>query len=215
MGVVHCMNVDEKLDSYDGLLEQYATSCELVNRPQSLLSRIEKNLRNLKTEEIKIVPTKSFHHGKTIDETLTKVDKELVEIETVIDPLISSLDSFSKIIRKIDMLLISWKVNRKKYPLSGSISEETKEGIVKNIEQKLDQIEARRNELDTSSIRGSKILTRINKLIKKLKIKSTDFTKKGINYTVDEKFLNFIDQNLITIENNVEAKKPTKYSMLS
>jgi V/A-type H+-transporting ATPase subunit I len=84
--------------------------------------------------------------------------------------------------------------------------------LLKEIEQKLVEIETRAKELDNISIRGSKILSRINKLTKKLKIKPVDFTTNGINYSIDEKFLDFIEQTLLPYEENLRAQKSSKYS---
>jgi vacuolar-type H+-ATPase subunit I/STV1 len=207
------MNVDEKLDSFDGLLEKYATSCELVNRPQTILAGIEKNLQHLEIEPKKSIKTKTFPHGKTMDETLSKAENELSEIETIITPIVETLTSYSKIIRKIDMMLTSWKINRKKFPVAGdTFPKGSTRELLQEAEQKLVEIESRVKELDNISIRGSKIFSRINKLEKKLKIKPTDFPKNGISYSVDEKFLDFIEQTLLPYEENIRIQKPTKYS---
>jgi DNA repair ATPase RecN len=209
MGVVHCMNVGEKLDSFDGLLEKYATSCELVNRPQNLLARIDKSLQRLEIKSKKSVKTKTYPHEKTIDETLSKAEHELSEIETKINPIIEELDSYSKIIKRIELLLTSWKVNRKKYPVVGTpFLNESKGEILSEVDQKFVEIETRFKEIDNISVYGSKILVRINKLAKKLSIKSTDFTTNGINYSVDEKFLDFLEQTLIPIEEASQSKLP-------
>jgi vacuolar-type H+-ATPase subunit I/STV1 len=213
MGVVHCINVDEKLDSFDGLLEKYATSCELVNRPQNILVGIEKNLQRLEIEPKKSIKIKAFSHGKTIDETLSKAENELSEIETSVALLAEPLDSYSKIIRKIDLLLTSWKINRKKLPFSGKpIPKESIGEVLQEAEQKIFEIETRFKEIDTISIRGSKILTRIDKLAKKLKIKPTDYPTNEVHYSVDEKFLDFIEQTLLPFEKKSRTKKPFKYS---
>jgi len=206
------MNVDEKLDSYDGLLEKYATSCELVNRPQTILARIEKNLQQLEIEPKKHIEIKAFHHEKTIDETLDKVETELSKIEANINSFIEMLDSYSKIIRKIDMLLTSWKINRKKFPVNGeTFLKESSEELLRDAENKLSEIEFRVKEIDIIYVRGSKILDKINKLVKKLKIKSTDFPTNKIKYSIDEKFLDFIELTLRNFEEKSQKPNLSKY----
>ena len=213
LGVVQCMNVDEKLDSFDGLLEQYATSCELVNRPQSLFARIEKNLLHLEIEQIKSKKIRAFPHEKTIDETLSKAENELSEIEIITNHLAESLDSYSKIMRKIDMLLASWKINRKKIPIATiTLPKESQIEILKEIELKLVKIETRIKELNNISSRIPKILAKINILIKNLKIKPTGFSTNGINYSLDEKFLDFIEQTILPYEENIRTQKTSKFS---
>jgi len=213
LGVVQCMNVAEKLDSFDGLLEQYATSCELVNRPQSLFARIEKNLQHLEIEQTKSKKIRTFPHEKTIDETLSKAENELSEIEITTNHLAESLDSYSKIIRKIDMLLVSWKINRKKIQIATiTLPKESQTEIRKETELKLVKIETSIKELNNISSRIPKILTKINILIKNLKIKPTGFPTNGINYSLDEKFLDFIEQTILPYEENMRTQKPSKFS---
>ena len=213
LGVVQCMNVDEKLDSFDGLLEQYATSCELVNRPRSLFARIEKNLQHLEIKQTKSKKIRAFPHEKTIDETLSKAENELSEIEITTNHLAESLDSYSKIMRKIDMLLASWKINRKKIPIATiTLPKESQTEILKEAELTLVKIETRIKELNNISSRIPKILTKINILIKNLKIKPTGFSTNGINYSLDEKFLDFIEQTILPYEENIRTQKTSKFS---
>ena len=114
MGVVHCMNVDEKLDTFDGLLEQHALSCEIANQPSSILARIDRNLMALEHDPKELIETKPFPHEKTIDNSLARAEKELDEIEKNVKLFVEELASYRKIIRKIDLLLGSWKIDRKK-----------------------------------------------------------------------------------------------------
>ena len=207
------MNVDEKLDSYEGLLDQYALSCEVVNRPSNILARIDRILHGLELEKKNWIETEPFPHEQTIEETLAKAEKELSEIETASKPLIENLISYTKIIRKIDLLLAAWKINRKRIPIdSKPFLQETKGEMLPEAEQKLVEIEARFREISDIKVRGTKILTRINALSKKLKIKPTDFPTNGVACSVDEKFLEFIERTLADFEEKTETLNLSEYS---
>lgn|GEM_PF-3099589 len=213
LGIVHCINIDEKLESYGGLLDQYATSCELVNRPQNLLTIIEKNLRLLEIEPKKHTEKKGYHHENTIDETLDKVETELSLIEAKTTSFIEPLATYSKIIRKIDLLLTSWKINRKKFAVNGeNYLKESPEDILNSAEKRLSEIEFRMKEIEVVSLRAPKILIEINKLVKKLKIKSSDFPTNGIKYSIDEKFLDFIELTLKNFEEKSQSKLSKFYN---
>ena len=212
MGVVHCMNVDEKLESFDGLLEQYALSCEVVNRPSGLIGRIDRILQGLEYEVKGRIDVEPFPHEKTIEETLTKVEKELTEIEGNTKSLIETLSSYSKIIRRIDQLLASWKIDRKKILVNGKALPESKGDMLQEAEQKLTEIEMRFKEIDNVLIRSSKLNSRIDNFIKKLKISSKDFPTNEISCSVNEKFLDFIEQTLLSFEEKMETQNLSAYS---
>ncbi len=111
------------------------------------------------------------------------------------------------------MLLVSWKINRKKFPINGeNYLKESSEQILHTAEKKLSEIEFRMKEIDIISSRGSKILTEINKLIKKFKIKSTDFPTNGIKYSIDEKFLDFIELTLKNFEEKSQLQLSKYYN---
>ena len=214
MGVVHCMNVDEKLDSFDGLLEQYATSCEVVNRPANILAMINRTLKGLEIESNNFIETTPSPHEKTMEKTLSKTETDLSEIEMKVKPLIENLVSYSKIIRRIDLLLISLKINRKKIPIDGKyFPEEPVESLLQEAEIKLVEIETRFKEINNISVRGSKLLIRINKLVKNIKTRSSDFPTNAIICSVDEKFLDFIEQTLVTFEEQSQTKNLSGYSI--
>jgi vacuolar-type H+-ATPase subunit I/STV1 len=213
IGVVHCMNIDEKLDSYEGLLEQYTLSCEVVNRPANLFARIDRNLQNLEVKPKGSIDAEPFPHAKTIEETLTKVENELTEIEGNIKPLVDALASYSKIIRRIDLLLASWKINIKRLAVDGKLLHESKSEMVQEADQKLFELETRFSEIESLLKRSSKITSKIDNVIKKLKINSKEFPNNGISCSVNEKFMDFMEQTLLSLEEKIETQNFSAYSV--
>jgi vacuolar-type H+-ATPase subunit I/STV1 len=213
IGVVHCMNIDEKLDSYEGLLEQYTLSCEVVNRPANLFARIDRNLQNLEVKPKGSIDAEPFPHAKTIEETLTKVENELTEIEGNIKPLVDALTSYSKIIRRIDLLLASWKINIKRLAVDGKLLHESKSEMVQEADQKLFELETRFSEIESLLKRSSKITSKIDNVIKKLKINSKEFPNNGISCSVNEKFMDFMEQTLLSLEEKIETQNFSAYSV--
>ena len=213
IGVVHCMNIDEKLDSYEGLLEQYTLSCEVVNRPANLFARIDRNLQNLEVKPKGSIDAEPFPHAKTIEETLTKVENELTEIEGNIKPLVDALASYSKIIRRIDLLLASWKINIKRLAVDGKLLHESKSEMVQEADQKLFELETRFSEIESLMKRSSKITSKIDNVIKKLKINSKEFPNNGISCSVNEKFMDFMEQTLLYLEEKIETQNFSAYSV--
>jgi vacuolar-type H+-ATPase subunit I/STV1 len=213
IGVVHCMNIDEKLDSYEGLLEQYTLSCEVVNRPANLFARIDRNLQNLEVKPKGSIDAEPFPHAKTIEETLTKVENELTEIEGNIKPLVDALASYSKIIRRIDLLLASWKINIKRLAVDGKLLHESKSEMVQEADQKLFELETRFSEIESLMKRSSKITSKIDNVIKKLKINSKEFPNNGISCSVNEKFMDFMEQTLLSLEEKIETQNFSAYSV--
>jgi vacuolar-type H+-ATPase subunit I/STV1 len=213
MGVVHCMNVDEKLDTYEGLLGQYALSCEVVNRPSDLFARIDRNLQDLEVKPKGSIDAEPFPHAKTIEETLTKVENELTEIEGNIKPLVDALASYSKIIRRIDLLLASWKINIKRLAVDGKLLHESKSEMVQEADQKLFELETRFSEIESLLKRSSKITSKIDNVIKKLKINSKEFPNNGISCSVNEKFMDFMEQTLLSLEEKIETQNFSAYSV--
>ncbi|TRO50802.1 hypothetical protein E2P63_05715 [Candidatus Bathyarchaeota archaeon] len=212
MGVVHCMNVDEKLGTYDGLLEQYSFSCETVNRPSDLFARIDRDLHDLEFKPKGSIDAEPFPHEKTIEETLTKVQNELTEIEGNIKPLVDALASCSKIIRRIDLLLASWKIDGKKFVVDLQLIPESKTKMLQGAEQKLTEFETRFREIDSVLTRSLNINSKINSLIKKLKINSKEFPKNEILCSVNEKFMDFMEQTLLSLEEKIETQNFSAYS---
>jgi vacuolar-type H+-ATPase subunit I/STV1 len=213
IGVVHFMNIDEKLDSYEGLLEQYTLSCEVVNRPANLFARIDRNLQNLEVKPKGSIDAEPFPHAKTIEETLTKVENELTEIEGNIKPLVDALASYSKIIRRIDLLLASWKINIKRLAVDGKLLHESKSEMVQEADQKLFELETRFSEIESLLKRSSKITSKIDNVIKKLKINSKEFPNNGISCSVNEKFMDFMEQTLLSLEEKIETQNFSAYSV--
>ena len=212
MGVVHCINIDEKLDTYEGLLEQYALSCEVVNRPANLFARIDRNLQDLEVKPKGSIDAEPFPHAKTIEETLTKVENELTEIEGNIKPLVDALASYSKIIRRIDLLLASWKIDGKKLVVDGQLLHESKSQMFQEAEQKLSELETRFREIESVLKRSSKIKSKIDSVIKKIKINSKEFPNNGILCSVNEKFMDFMEQTLFFLEEKIETQNFSAYS---
>jgi vacuolar-type H+-ATPase subunit I/STV1 len=213
LGSIHCINVDEKIDTYNGLLEEKVLKCEVANLPSNLLARIERTLQGLELEQKEQINIESFSHEKTIEETLTKAENELSNIENDMKPYIETLISYTKIIRKIDLLLTSWKIDRKKMLVDRkNLPKESAGEILKETEQKLAEIETRFKEISNVSARSSKILSRISKLGKLQRMRSTDFPTNGIQCSVDEKFLDFVEQTLTALEEKSETLTPSGYS---
>jgi vacuolar-type H+-ATPase subunit I/STV1 len=212
MGVVHCMNVNDKLESFNGLLEQYAISGELVNRPSNIFARIDRTLQGLELEPQELIDTEPLPHEKTIEETLTKAEQELSQIETHSKLLIETLILYSRIIRRSDQMLSAWKINSKKLYESTSFPEASAGEMLQEAEQKLSDIEGRFKEIVDISARSSNILSRIDKLSKNLKMKSIDVPLENISCSLGEKFLGFIERTLLTLEESSETMNLTGYS---
>ena len=213
MGVVHCMNVDEKLDRFDGLLEQYAFSCDVANQPSTLLARIARILQTLEHDPKELIQTKPFPHEKTIEKSLARAENELDEIEKSVKPFIERLASFLKITRRIDLLLTSWKIDRKKIPTeSQSFSTESEDRMLGATEEKLSELESRFVEISNILVRASKLISRTKVLIRNLKINPKEFPTNGISCSVNEKFLDFVEQTLLNFEERVETQNFSGYS---
>lgn len=182
--------------------------------PLNLFTRIEHILQGLELEQKESPKIEPFPHEKTMDETIAKVENELSFIENDVSQQVEMLVSFKKIIRKIDAMLASWKINGKKLLVDTiSFPEQSADIFLDEAERKLGEIDKRFTEIENISTRSLRINKRINKIGKSMRLGSDVFSANGTQCAVDEKFLDVVEQKLTGMEERSEALTPSGYSI--
>jgi len=213
MGVAHFIDMHEKLESFDGLLEQNEVPCELVPRPSNILTRVNRILKELEISPEELIARESLLPEKTVEEILTEGEQKLSEIESRSKPLIEILISYSNIIRKIDDILDVWKIHPKKSLAKNEyLPEESTEEMLLRAERKLSDIEARFKEIVEISARCSIILSEVDHLSRNLNSKITEVPIGKVPFPPDEKLLEFTERTLLEIDESSKTINDNKNS---
>ncbi|MHA2230995.1 MAG: V-type ATPase 116kDa subunit family protein [Candidatus Hodarchaeales archaeon] len=201
IGVAQYIDVHDELELFDGLLEQYEVPDELVIRPSNILARVDHTLEGLELKPEEIVDREPLPPEKTMEEILTEVEQKLSEIEGRSKPFIETFISSANIVRKIDHMLSAWKINPKKLLVENkSFPKELTKEMFLEAEQKLSDIERRFKEIVEISARCSTILSEIEHLSKRLKVKIKEGTIGKTPFPPDEINLEFVERTLLEID---------------
>ena len=207
LGVAHYMSVDDELKTFAGLLERYEIPCEVTAR-SNILTRVDRILEGLELNPEELISKKPLPHEKTLEKMLVESEQKLSEIEGRSRPLVEALVKSSNVIKKIDQTLRAWKMLPKKMLVDAApISSESAEAVLLEVEHRLSDVEKRFNEIDKISAKSTTILTKIEHLRKKLRIKITEVSIEKVALSQDEKFLEFLERTLSEIDESSKMAK--------
>ena len=208
MGVAHSINVNGERESFEGLLEEYTVPCEIAAQCSDILVRVDCQLGKLKHKPEELSEKPPLPSKPTLKEILDEMEEKLSETEDKAEPFIETITSSSNLARKIDQTLRTWKINPKKSDVKNTSSpEQSPQETLLNAEQRLSELQRRFAEIDTTSNRCSKVLSRTSQLIRSLKLKVREVPIQKIPFPPGEKFFAFVETRISEIGNTLRVNE--------
>ena len=81
MGIAHCIDMHNEIDSSDSLMEQYSVPEEYLSRLSDLASRIDCVLRGLDAVSDQLPHREVLPPGHSLEDLLTNIENSVSELE--------------------------------------------------------------------------------------------------------------------------------------